>query len=214
MRKLTPIVIVAALLVIDGLVYGRWTSRWASPEALNQAVARLEQVPAVIGDWEAESSRPLSEREAAQAGFTAYLTRTYKNRVNGQSLSVMLACGPSGPLSVHTPDVCYRGAGYEVMKTITKRTEASANAELWEARFGKVESITPLELRVLWAWNVRGAWTAPDSPRFAFAGEPALYKLYVVQEVIPDDRGSDQVCQEFLDRLLPELNRRLFPAGE
>jgi hypothetical protein len=213
MRKTLPLVILAAVLALDGVVYGLWTNRWRSPEALERAVARLENVPEVIGAWQVDSSRVLDEREAAQAGFTGHLVRTYKNRVSGQALTVMLACGPAGPLSVHTPDVCYRGAGYDVMKTIAKRTDAPAGAELWEARFGKPESTTPAELRVVWAWNVAGDWSAPDNPRFAFAGAPALYKLYVVQELMQDDRGADQVCADFLDQLLPELNRQLFPTG-
>ena len=212
MRKSLPLILVAALLVADGIVYGVWTNRWRSPEELVQAVARLEEAPVVVGDWHGEDGQPLSEREVTAAGFSGNVVRTYRNRATGQTIGIMLACGRAGPLSVHTPDICYRGAGYEVMKTITRREESGSAAELWQAHFGKADGLTPTELRVLWAWNANGAWAAPDNPRFTFAGAPALYKLYVIQETAPDDRSADEACTEFLREFLPALNKELFPA--
>jgi hypothetical protein len=211
MRKSLPLLLVAALLVLDGIVYGLWTNRWRSPEELVQAVARIEHAPAIVGDWQSEPGKPLSQREIEAAGFSGNLVRTYRNRVTGQSVGVMLACGRSGPLSVHTPDICYRGAGYEAMKTITKRDETVGGAELWQAYFAKADGLSPTELRVVWAWNADGSWVAPANPRFSFAGAPALYKLYVIQEMIPGDRNADEACAEFLQQLLPALNKELFP---
>jgi hypothetical protein len=214
MRKtLSIIVIVAALLVLDGLVYGLWTNRWRSPEALLTATARLEQIPMVIGDWQGQPGKALEDREVQLAGFSGYVARSYHHRINGNSFTVLLACGPAGPLSVHSPEICYGGAGYEALKETGKRTEPAIEAELWQARFGKPESTASGELRVLWTWNVAGAWMAPDNARFAFAGAPVVYKLYVVQQTTQGDESSDRACSEFLEKLLPELNRRLFPAS-
>jgi hypothetical protein len=213
MRKTLPLLLVAALLIADGIDYGLWTNRWRSPEELVQAVARVEHAPVKVGDWHGEAGTPLSEREIQMAGFSGNVVRTYRNRITGQSISVMLACGRSGPLSVHTPDICYRGAGYEVMRTITKRDETDAEAKLWQAYFAKADGLSPTELRVVWAWNSSGSWLAPDNPRFSFAGAPALYKLYVIQEMVPGDRNADEACAEFLRQFLPALNKELFPAS-
>lgn len=211
MKRYLPIVVAAGLLLLDGLVYGLWTNRWRDSAALQRAVERLDHLPLVVGDWQGEPGTPVSDREASIAGFSGHLVRVYRNRQTGQLINVMLACGPAGPLSVHTPDICYRGAGYEVIKEIVKRTEA--NTELFQGRFGKPDSLAVNELRVLWTWNADGAWRAPDNPRFAFAGAPALYKLYVIQETTGSDTVSESACSEFLELFLPEVNGRLFPVG-
>ena len=83
-------------------------------------------------------------------------------------------------------------------------------AEMWQAQFTKGDSSSPLQLRVLWCWNRGDAWNAPNNPRMTFAGNAALYKLYVIQEVMRDDHEARKVCSEFLGALLPELNRSLF----
>jgi Protein of unknown function (DUF3485) len=214
--KTAPVLVATALLIADGLVYGLWTNRWQSPERLRTAVARLEQTPTDFGNWSGELGASLSDREVEQAGFSGHLVQTYKNRQTGATISVMLACGRPGPLSVHTPDICYRGAGYEASKGVTYRQEQCADqaeAELWQAHFGKQDPTSPRQLRVLWTWNVNGTWRAPENPRFTFAGSQALYKLYVIQEIMPGDQSADQACSEFLGQFLPELNARLFPAS-
>jgi hypothetical protein len=214
MRKSLPLLLVVALLVVDGIVYGLWTNRWRSPEELHQAVARVASAPMAVGEWQGEDGKPLSQAEIEAAGFEGNIVRAYRNRVTGQRINVMLACGRPGPLSVHTPDICYRGAGYEVMKSIARRDEQAAEAELWQAYFSKPDQLSPTELRVVWTWNAKGAWEAPanELARFRFAGAPALYKLYVIQEVVPGDRdGADEACAEFLREFLPALNKELFP---
>ncbi len=47
-----PICTVAALALIvgAGLLHGAWTNRWRTAPALAELAARLESVPAVLGD--------------------------------------------------------------------------------------------------------------------------------------------------------------------
>ena len=41
-----------------------------------------------------------------------------------------------------------------------------------------------------------------------FAGLPALYKLYVIQDLTrPDEPLEEEACKEFLRELLPELEK-------
>src|SRR5262245_10682764 len=115
MMRSLPILLAAGLLALDGYVYGLWTNRWQTSQAIPAAVARLDQVPMAFGDWQGENLEPLSAREVEQAGFEGYISRVYKNRRTGSALNVLLACGRAGPMSVHTPDVCYRGRGYQAI---------------------------------------------------------------------------------------------------
>ncbi len=216
MNRYLPIVIVAVLLVVDGYVHGLWTNRWqTTSKDLELASARLQLVPMIVGDWQGESMKPLSEREVEQAGFAGYVNRRFKNYQTGSVISILLACGRSGPLSVHTPDICYRGAGYEPTGINVKHSEKNDDitAEMWKAHFGKSDLSSSVKLRVLWCWSTGKSWKAPDNPRITFAGAPALYKLYVIQEFNGDDQQASKTCSEFLSQLLPELNRILLPKS-
>jgi len=212
MLRYLPIALVAALLLFDGFVHGRWTGRWQVSMELQSATERLQRVPMVLGDWQGETLTPLSDREVQQAGFTGYLNRSYKNYQTGATIRILLACGRPGPISVHTPDICYRGAGFQAAGGKTRLVEkiGGLTAELWQAHFTKGDPNSPLQLKVLWSWNKANAWQAPDNPRMIFAGNSALYKLYVVQETMRDDQEAAKACSEFLGVLLPPLNRSLF----
>jgi hypothetical protein len=140
----------------------------------------------------------------------------YVNQKTGQAVSVLLMCGPFGPMSVHTPDVCYRAAGFDAVAPPARRevaTEAGPPGEVRHAVFRKLESAVPRHLRICWSWSADGPFRAPDRPRVTFRGKPALYKLYVLREVAAPDEALDaDPCLELLGRLLPAMERALFPS--
>ena len=215
MIKSLSILLAGAILVLDGYVHGLWTDRWQTSQEPEAAAVKLDQVPMVIGDWQGEANPPLEPRVVEQAGFRGHLNRRYKNQRNGAVMSILLACGPPGPLAVHTPDICYRGAGYEALSSPARHVEScgppSTEAEFWKARFGKPAANMPGQLRILWSWSASGAWKAPSNPRLTFGGAAALYKLYVIQQVFPGDSHADEISSDFVRQLLPQLNKSLFP---
>jgi uncharacterized protein DUF3485 len=211
-KRSLPIALAAVLLLAEGYVYGLWTNRWQSnDDVLRSACARLEQVPMIIGDWHGSPLVEISAQEKQQAGFAGYIRRSYKNVRNGAAMSILVACGRPGPISVHTPDICYRGAGYEPTDAIKKHTEKlkESSVEMWQADFRKSDGVSPSQLHVLWSWTTGDVWKAPDNPRVAFAGAPALYKLYVIQETMAEDPNSAKTCSEFLHQVVPELTKQL-----
>ncbi len=70
-------------------------------------------------------------------------------------------------------------------------------------------------LRLYWAWHGSSGWSAPENPRWAFAAEPMLSKLYIVRETggVAVDPKED-LCAQFLSLLLPELDRVMSPSGQ
>ena len=202
----------AAAVAADGVLHGLWTDRWGNSPELEQAVARLRNVPLQVGEWRGQALT-LRPREAEQAGFAGHLLRRYE-RPDGASVTVMLACGRPGPLSVHTPEVCYGGAGFALAgdaARYTPKVPLSAPAEFWKGKFTKEGAIVPEHLRVLWSWHAGGAWNASDRPRWDFAGLRVLHKLYVTCPMSgADDRQEDALCAEFLAAFLPELEKTLF----
>jgi hypothetical protein len=214
LRTFTILAVSAALTAFSGYVHGLWTGRWEDSPELEQALLRLQNVPATIGGAHGEP-QTLDTRSVKLAGFRGYLLRRYDNRHTGTTVSVLLGCGRPGPLSVHTPDVCYRGAGFRqagpAEKYLVAGKPGAPPAEFWTAKFIRGEGPGATHLRIFWGWNRQGEWQAPNNPRLAFAGAPALYKLYVVSQVPdPTTESEEGIDNRFLLQLLPELHRALF----
>jgi hypothetical protein len=201
----------AAVFVVDGYIHGINSARWREPKELQVAIVRLHNIPMDIGDWRG-TELGLNPRVAQVAGFSAYVHRRYENSRNGAVVTFMVACGPPGPLSVHTPDVCYQGSGYVQAGEVKKFMVDSIghSSAFWASAFGKSTPIGPSQLRVCWSWNRGDGWTAADNPRFSFAGAPVLLKLYVTQGLAKEAEmpvGKDH-CTDFLNVMLPVLEAK------
>jgi Protein of unknown function (DUF3485) len=211
MFRLIFCVLATAMLLVCGLVHGYWTDRWYPPTDLAEAAARLEEMPLVVGDWKGETVevKPTSV-EPLLAG---HLERRYINDKTGEAVSLVLVVGRSGPVSIHTPDVCYSASGY----TITARGEAVVpggseqflTMDAVRTRQGEVTSI-----RLFWAWNAGQGWiTAGGDPRTTFARHRVLHKLYVGRDLTNlGEPTREDPCLSFLETLLPMLDKALFNA--
>jgi hypothetical protein len=206
-----------ALLAVSGLAHGLLTSRWQPSEALAAARSRVPLVPLTIGGWQGRDL-PTDPEAFAQARAEAYWMRHYQEGPDGPGVTAILMCGQTGPLAVHTPDICYPSAGYAMTAPETHidipLPGAKRPAQLWTAVFRKELPTGSNQLRLFWTWNASGSWQAPASPRLAFAGEPAIFKLYVVHELVAGEPLDRDLALEFLVQLLPALNKTLFSAPE
>src|SRR5947209_1965401 len=113
MSRALAVLTVFLAVAATGTVHGVWANRWSSPEALQRATARMAEVPMTLGDWDGQAGE-LDARQLAVADVSGHLLRRYVNRRNGAVVTVLLLCGRPGPVSVHRPEVCYGGAGYEL----------------------------------------------------------------------------------------------------
>jgi hypothetical protein len=213
MRRVLAYAVGLAILVSAGVVRGMWNGRWASSTAYQERVARVHEVPTRFGDWEARESN-LDERTLQSGGIASYVSRSYRNQKTGETIGILLVCGRPGPISVHTPEVCYPGTGFDqVGETVRVPVGAGLSDEFWSAEFNKRGSVVPLQIRILYAWNADGVWKASNSPRWDFGGTPALYKLYVIEEKTPagDQRAARDGLVDFVRVLVPEVQKALFP---
>src|SRR5262249_509089 len=146
----------------------------------------------------------------------------------GTIISVNLVCGRPGPVSIHTPDVCYGASGFTVADPI--KFQPKSGFECWTAEAVQKKATEQTRLRLFWTWNAGGKWQASgrsdavpgflarllglDSPRIAFASYPVLYKLYLARELaVAGEPLDSDPCVEFLDKLLPELQKALGAPG-
>src|SRR5207249_7919375 len=139
-----------------------------------QAVARMPRVPHTLGDWQARDLEP-DDRAFEQAGARGYWMRSYIHGRDRHAVLVVLMCGRAGRMAVHTPDICYQGAGYDMYDTPAQRAIRDDLGEnlgtFWTARFAKPGGVGT-DLRLYWAWKGQGDWQAPANPRWEFRGEP------------------------------------------
>jgi hypothetical protein len=198
----------------SGAIAGLWGGRWGSSASVRQAAARLEQVPLPLGaNWDVQEDA-LSDREVAVAELDGYLYRHYLHRRSGARVTALLVCGRPGPVSVHTPEVCYAGAGY--VQTSAERThEVEAGPahqfQVRDFRLGNVA--TPTMLRVFMTWGYKGQWSVPARPRWAFADKPYLYKLYVIRSLVrPHEPLERDPAVDLIKELMPVLQESLFPG--
>ncbi|MCI0642801.1 MAG: EpsI family protein [Gemmataceae bacterium] len=209
MQRWTAFVIALVLLAASGLVHGRWTERWRQSEPLQDALARVSRAPLQVGAWKGKEQAS-KEEEFAQAGAQAYWMRTYTNPRLRTTVLAILMCGRAGRMSVHTPEVCYRGAGYEIVETPSRLPLQSETGEelgtFWTARFVKSAGVAS-DLRLYWAWTAHGPWQAPSSPRWEFRSEPYLYKLYVSVDAPSGIGQTSEAVLDFLRAMAPELER-------
>jgi hypothetical protein len=219
MLSMSRLIALGAILLSvlgSGAMAGLWNGRWGTSQSVQQAVSRLDRARLwpTGPDWDVQE-KSLSAREAGIAELDGHISRQYFHRRKGTMISVLLACGRAGPISVHTPEVCYLGAGYTRVGA-AKSYEGTADLpfQFQVCDFRKTNVATPTLLRVFLSWGFKGEWSAPANPRLSFAGRPYLYKLYVVRGMSKANEPIDQdPATELIKDLMPQLLEALFTGS-
>ncbi len=215
--RFAPILVGLGLLAAGGVVHGLWNGRWSSSTALPDAAAKLDGLPEDVGAWKGEAHEQDPEA-LALTGAAGHYSRTFTDPTTKDKVLVMLLCGKPSHMVVHRPEDCYRAAGYEMAGPairIKVKPEGGQDSEMFTGVFGRDEAGGPTQLRIFWSWlgSREGAkWEAPANPRFHFARQPVLYKLYVIRNTagMPVPAGQDPAVR-LLGELLPILDKALIP---
>lgn len=204
------------VLAVSGLaaaaVVDRLTSGVESGD-VKEAAARLDRVPKQFGDW-TSTELPMEEKVLKVAEAAGHVSRLYTNGKNKSQVSVLLLCGPTGPIGAHEPKYCYAGSGYDTSGA-QQRKSVSADgvaATYWSVQFAKKPPSADPPLRVCYMWGLDGDWKAADNPRSEFALKRALYKLYVTcteSKGAAKDKDAPGPVHEFLVAFLPEAKKAL-----
>jgi hypothetical protein len=216
LKTILPAIVFAAVALGAGIAQGIYSERWIAASTVDDAVKLIDNIPATIGDWQG-TQKPLDASDLARAGIKGHYYYNYVDSRTGAALEVFLVCGRPGPISVHTPDICYAGAGYQTdgdPQIQLVDLGQGISQQLWSAKFRKPNSLNAPQLEIFWTWSAGDGWSAPENPRFAFAKNHALYKLYVIRHVSPRDKeSSKEIYKDFLKSLLPALNKALGPKA-
>jgi Protein of unknown function (DUF3485) len=213
MTRLLAALAASVLVIACGVVHGFWSDRWRQPVETTEAANRLDALPLEVGDWH---GTVVEVKNPTAGGVAGTLSRHYENGKTGDAVSVYMVCGRAGPASIHTPEACYGGSGYDLSgkSRVDVRPEGGA---FWSADAVKTKVADVTRLRLYWGWNDGKGWTAPDDARWTFVAyrhSPLLYKMYVLRDLNGGAQASkDEPCQAFLQAMLPEMDRTLFAPG-
>jgi len=184
-----------------------------SSSTLTDMAARLALVPLTVGEWEGRDLE-VNPRELRLAEAVGSLRRSYVHRHSGATVMLVAVCGRPGPISVHTPEVCFPGAGFEELGSVSRREVAGLSGDrFWYRRFQKTGP-TPALLGVTYAWMATESWEAPDNPRVSLARHQALLKVYITRPLADSKESpAGDPTSDFILALTPPLRAALFPAG-
>ena len=212
---------IAALVVtlVSGTIHGRFTNRWGTPPDLEAAGRRVESLPETFGDWRLTSEEDLDENAVRLLQCSGYIHRIYHNikKPSLPQIQVAVLVGPAGPISVHTPEICYSSRDYTIAQkrrhlNISLAGESGEHV-LWGMSMSP-NNLAKRTLRVCYGWSTGGAWQAPEHPRFQYGGQPLLYKIQIASEVAPGSSSDEsESCTSFLRAFLPVLDQRLFASA-
>jgi hypothetical protein len=211
MRYLFGLTALAAVIAA-GIVHGVWTDRWGTPLEPTALAARLDQLPLVLGEWQGQDL-DYDWKELGPVAGSLY--RRYVNHRTRAAVTIFIVCGRPGPVAIHTPDVCYRASGYEML-SLEKYPlpPGTALGEFCTSHLRKTRSSEQQHLRIFWSWYAGGTWSVPPNPRLAFARYGVLCKLYLLHEIGSSSEPFDQdPCVELMSQLLPELRKSVFSSS-
>lgn len=210
------LVLLAATLAA-GWLHGRLTNRWEVPVDSKLVAERLSvPLPVEAGNWKLLVEDKFSDEVVRVLQCPAHINRTYEHQQSGDVATVAVIVGPPGPISVHTPEICYSSREYtQTGETHKVSIDGGKNAKhtLWELPFKANKNLKRKELRVFYAWSTGTEWTAAEYPRFSYGGMPYLYKIQLSVTTNPLATNSEfDPGQDFLQNFLPELQSRLVEA--
>jgi Protein of unknown function (DUF3485) len=203
-----------ALTGAAGWFDARLSNRWSTPHELEVAAQRLAEVPTRVGDWQMQSTSPLTPDVEKMLQCVGNFNRSYVNTATREVVDVAAIVGPPGPTSSHTPEICYTSHDHiELDKPtpVSIRPQERPDEDFWRMTF-KANDLDGARLRVYYAWSdASGVWTAAQYPRFKYGGQPLLYKIQLAShwDESKESEGGDP-CRRFLESFLPALDKALF----
>jgi Protein of unknown function (DUF3485) len=208
------LVLLAATLA-TGWLHGRLTNRWDVPVDSKFAADQLSvSLPSQAGNWKLLLEDKFSDEVVRVLQCPAHINRVYEHEQSGDVVNVAVIVGPPGPISVHTPEICYTSRDYTTTGERHKVSVAdggSASHTMWELPLKSNDHRK--NLRVLYAWSTGTAWVAAEYPRFSYGGLPHLYKLQLSVITNPHSTSSEfDPGQDFLQHFLAQVQPQLVEA--
>jgi hypothetical protein len=185
-------VVAIGLTFTSSLLHGRWTNRWGKPVARADAEKVFEALPREFGHWRLVESESLPASALGILQCSGESQGVYENQETGERVLFTLLLGPPGPMSVHTPEICYGSIDHVPLADRLRITidESKGNDTAWMVQFHDAHELQGNITRVYYSWNDATNWSAVEEPRVQFGGKPYLFKLQLLVR-LPEEAASE-----------------------
>ena len=210
-RSIVVLVLALAITVLSGVLQGSYARRWGTQGGESKLAERLLSFPESFATWTTRDSHEMSDIAVQLLQPSAYFNRRFVGS-EGQVINASVILGAHGPISVHTPEICYSSQDYSIAqprRAVTIKTPSGQEAEFWMLTM-RSNDVEQRLLRVYYAWSTDGNWKAVESPRFAYIGQPHLFKFQMACIIAPEDESRvDPAGQQFLQDFVPAFISQL-----
>lgn len=212
--------ITCLLLSISGAIrFGRDLQFYGIAKQSTTCPFPLSELPDVLGTWTLvpNSDTKLDPEIARVAGSSDHIVRLYVNSATGESATVLVLYGLADSVFGHTPDVCCRTAGFQVVTVPVDREfslpDSTAPVPYRGFYMGK-EGVGSTEyFEVVWSFWHAGTWWPEVASRWKlFRTAPAVFKIQIQRPAtgISTEHFS---CEPLLREIARELNTRIERAN-
>jgi len=204
--------ITVAVTFFSGNLFGRW-----GYQGWDEAAAVLKELPMDINGWRAETEEELEETSISMLRIqNSYLSRTYTNRDTQASVLLILMVGPTGRITVHTPEGCFGGRNFLQEGTrervpIDVRLESGEDKvdTFWRVDFVRQSLAAGANNRISFYYGVNAGdeWQAVDYPRVTFQRYRYVYRIQA--EAYTGTGEDEDHVKKFLEDCLPTIHEYL-----
>jgi Protein of unknown function (DUF3485) len=194
----------------------------------SKAPFSLRDIPTTLGDdstgkWVNEGGEKILDKETRQiANAVDYMDRVYVDERTGVRLEALVVFGSAEGVFPHSPTVCFPSFGYNVADGSRQHLIPTTSGTAVFASWIYVKPALPgSRTEVFYSFWHDGLWSpyaAQTSKRFRH--HPEMFKVQVQRIVGPTERrtmddANDELppIEDFLQKLLPELEQRIMAAG-
>lgn len=219
----------AVLITLGGRTGMPWVPLVDRGPSAEQYGERILALPDSLGDWQLVQDDKLSDDAIRELKCDdSYVARRYVHARHGGAVDLILLAGPPGPLTAHTPEICYSANNYRMISNVpfsVGRLDTAESEDGDGSGNGDADGDVPFrsvhlksarsedrDLLVVYAWNDGESWRVPTIPRMAFTSRAAVVKI---QLAVPRSgtggvAGGEDLIRDFLSPLLAELNQTVF----
>jgi len=206
-----------ALMTTSGIVRAIQERRFAVEKGyLEDCPFPLTSLPKELDGWRVidGQDKTLDAPTARITGATEHVMRTYVDELTGVTLSVLILFGPAEPVLPHTPQICYPACGFTPTEEASQRIVKGPNNQSYTFRSGvyaKSGGRALVREVAYHSFRLEGPWSPDIATGRKFPRKnPGIFKVQIQRRVAEGElREHDDPIEQFLSRLIPEIDRRI-----
>ena len=214
-RTIISLAIIAVITLIAGVVMSKYQADlMKNAEEYSDLMANI---PSEFDVWKRTKTAELPDYALEQLKVSNAKNWTYVNDDTGEKVSVSFLVGPTGRLSVHTPEACMDGRGYTISQNRKRepftKSDSSAQDDKDSVQSNDVFWRVIIENRgnpdykivSYYALGSGKRWWAKEDPRNELAQYPFILKMQVETSTTSSEPNSYNAARNFLKEFLPEV---------